>query len=143
MLEDDTSDDNISPNNILEYNLSDDDVLNDRPLSDVSDPPGSDESSRLLGELFSFAHWAFGPEGFPVLEILAFGDFFYQGRFSRYTFLLCRDTSSTSPANPDPIQQGTTLTFRNMRKNDRALWDLLNRNTDFLEASPTDSIVDD
>ena len=133
----------MSLDNTSEHHLSDDDASNDRPLSDVNDTSGSDESSRLLAQLFSFAQWAFGPEGFPVLEILAFGDFSYQGRFSRHTLLLCRDTSSTSPANLDSIQQGTATTFRNMRKNDRALWDLLNRNADFLETCPTDSIVDD
>ena len=132
----------MSPGHISEHNLSND-ASDDRPASDFSDTSGSDRSSTPLGELFSFANWAFGPEGFPGLEILAFGDFSYQGRFSRDTLLLCRDKSSSSPANSDSTQQGTALTFRNVRKNDRALWDLLKRNADFLEACPTDSILNE
>jgi hypothetical protein len=115
----------------------------DRQVSDVSDTPGSDQSSRLLGQLYTFANWAFGPGGFPVLEILAFGDFSYQGRFSRDTLLLCRDKSSGSLTDPYSTEDVTELTFRNMRKTDGALWDLLKRNADFLEACPIDSILDD
>jgi hypothetical protein len=143
VLEDDTSDDDMPPDNTSKHNLSDDDASDDRPVSDVSDTAGSYLSSVLLEELFTFANWAFGPKRFPKLDIVAFGDFSYQGRFSRNTLLLCRDKPSSSPANPDTTQQGTALTFRNMRKNDRALWDLLKRNADFLEACPTQAILND
>jgi len=141
VLEDDTSDDNISSDNISEHNLPDDDASDDRPVPDISDTAGPDQSSEPLGELFSFANWAFGPEGFPELDIVAFGDFSYRGRFSRKNLLLCRDKSSSSPANLDSTQQGTALTFRNMREDDRALWGLLKRNADFLEACPAETIL--
>jgi hypothetical protein len=143
VLEDDTSDDNMYPDNISERNLSDADASADRPVFEVNDTADSDPSSTKLEALFSFANWAFGPEGFPVLDILAFGDFSYQGRFSKYNLLLCRDKSSSSPANPHSARKGTALTFRKVRKNDRALWDLLKRNSDFLEACPTDPILYD
>jgi len=126
----------MSLNITSEHNLSDDD--SDDPESEIRDA-----ASVLLGKLFGFANWAFGPEGFPELDIVAFGDFSYQGRFSWNNLLLCRDKSSSSPANPDSTQQGAAFTFRNMRKNDRALWDLLKRNADFLEACPSDEILDD
>lgn len=84
-----------------------------------------------------------GPGGFSVLEILAFGDFSYQGHFARDTLLLCRDKPSGSLTDPYSTEDVTPLTFRNMRKTDRALWDLLKRNADFLEACPIDPVLDD
>jgi hypothetical protein len=141
VLEEDTPDDNMPRDNTSEHNLSDNGASDDRPVSNVSDTASPSPSPALLEELFSFANWAFGPEGFLGLDIVAFGDFSYQGRFSRNTLLLCRNKPSSSPANPDTTQQGTALTFRNMRKNDRELWDLLKRNAGFLEACPTQSIL--
>ncbi len=41
-------------------------------------------------ELFDFARWAFGNNGLPKLQILAFGDFSYDGRYIERMVLLCR-----------------------------------------------------
>jgi hypothetical protein len=144
----DTSHDNLLGDKTTEYNLSVDDTSNDHPSYGISDddtPSALGELLRLPTELISFAQWAFGPEGFPVLQILAFGDFSYNGRFSRYNALLCRDTLSASSANRDSEQDiaASIPTFRFIRKDDGALWGLINKNADFFEACPTDPIVED
>lgn len=41
-------------------------------------------------ELFEFARWAFGSNGLPRLQILAFGDFSYDVRHLREHVVLCR-----------------------------------------------------
>jgi hypothetical protein len=37
-----------------------------------------------------FADWAFGAEGLPDLQVLAWGDFSHEGRYARHNVLLCR-----------------------------------------------------
>jgi len=41
-------------------------------------------------ELEAFANWAFGPDGFPCLQVLASGDFSYGNRFADTHTLWCR-----------------------------------------------------
>ncbi|KAJ5737792.1 uncharacterized protein N7483_002917 [Penicillium malachiteum] len=41
-------------------------------------------------EIFSFAKWAFGVDGLPNLQVIAGGDFAYQGRYSTVNIMLCR-----------------------------------------------------
>ncbi|PVH72613.1 hypothetical protein DL98DRAFT_382280, partial [Cadophora sp. DSE1049] len=82
-------------------------------------------------ELLRFANWAFGPNGLPTLQVLAFGDFYYDGRSHIHNKLFCRHT----------CEDELILTFRHVIENDTELWDLIDRNTEFLEACPTDSIV--
>ena len=51
-------------------------------LSDGSD--GSEAfstESAEIKEVLDFADWAFGPNGLPRLEVLAFGDFSYEKRY--------------------------------------------------------------
>ncbi|KAH6667672.1 hypothetical protein B0J14DRAFT_169359 [Halenospora varia] len=104
------------------------------------------EILRLPGGLLQFANWAFGPDGLPALQVLAFGDFSYDGRFHNHNHLFCRHTWSIRNPENDTLQQSEDeliLTFRPIRENDRKLWDLIDRNTEFLEACPTDSIIND
>ena len=104
------------------------------------------EIQCLPTELREFTNWAFGPHGLPTLEVLAFGDFSYDGRFDVRNKLFCRHTRSTGYPGDDTSQQihdKLLLTFRPVRENDRKLWDLIDRNTEFLKACPTDSILDD
>jgi len=126
--------------------------------SNSGKPPNSTHSTASLDsfdtaeiqclptELREFTNWAFGPHGLPTLEVLAFGDFSYDGRFDVRNKLFCRHTRSTGYPGDDTSQQihdKLLLTFRPVRENDRKLWDLIDRNTEFLKACPTDSILDD
>ena len=43
-----------------------------------------------LFPVFDFAQWAFGPDGLPHLQVLAVGDFSYDGRFKSQCLLLGR-----------------------------------------------------
>jgi hypothetical protein len=111
-----------------------------------SEPFDIAEILRLPAELLRFANWAFGPNGLPTLQVLAFGDFSYDGRSHIHNKLFCRHTWSIRNPENDILQQSEdelVLTFRLVRENDRELWDLIDRNTEFLEACPTDSIVTD
>lgn len=101
------------------------------------------EMSRLPPKLRKFAHWAFGPDGLPTLEVLAFGDFSHDGRFRNHNHLFCRHTRSIRTLENDTSQQGEgerVLTFCPIRGNYRE-WGLIDRNKEFLEACPTNSII--
>jgi hypothetical protein len=104
------------------------------------------EEQRIGGKPPSITHWAFGPDRLPTLQVLAFRDFFYDGRLYIHNHLICRYTWSIRNPENDISQQGKDeliLTFRPVRPNDRELWDLIDRNTEFFGACPTDSIVTD
>ncbi|KAM6511256.1 hypothetical protein FALCPG4_016258 [Fusarium falciforme] len=51
---------------------------------------------ELRNEFRHFAEWAFGPDGIPSLDIIAFGDFAYGGWENSRNVLLGRNTSGTS-----------------------------------------------
>ena len=95
--------------------------------------------SQTMPELLEFADWAFGPEGLPQLEILAYGDFSYQGR--QPNTLLCR------PQGLKQIMAGrkTTLAskspYRQVTKEDVRLWKVVQDNLDLLEACPEDYLL--
>ncbi|KAI9784369.1 MAG: hypothetical protein M1816_000893 [Peltula sp. TS41687] len=71
-----------------------------RDLSDLHQSQHSDGKIRNKGfppALAEFAQWAFGPTGYPALQVLAYGDFSYEGRYERYNLLLCRRESPSLP----------------------------------------------
>jgi hypothetical protein len=45
-------------------------------------------------EVYQFAEWAFGPHGFPKLQIVAYGDFSHENRHASKNTLLCRRAPS-------------------------------------------------
>jgi hypothetical protein len=49
--------------------------------------------SAEIKEVLDFADWAFGPNGLPRLEVLAFGDFSYEERYLKQRFLARRKRS--------------------------------------------------
>lgn len=63
------------------------------------------EILRLPAELLGFANWAFGPNGLPTLQVLAFGDFSYDGRFHIHNKLFCRRTWSIRNPENDISQE--------------------------------------
>jgi hypothetical protein len=115
-------------------------------ISDNQSTSASPDCPSIPFEILTFSNWAFGPQGFPNLQVLAYGDFSYDGRFSQYNTLMCRDTSWSIPGNLTSRQQETKVldwTFRRLKKSDVALWELVKENADFLGACPTDLILAD
>ncbi|KAF2193539.1 hypothetical protein K469DRAFT_691105 [Zopfia rhizophila CBS 207.26] len=92
-----------------------------------------EEFPVLVEELSEFARWAFGPDGFVALKILAFGDFSYQGRHQRAQVLLCRDESRVS-------DNASGKNFRYVKKSDQELWELLEYYSEALESCPADPL---
>jgi hypothetical protein len=95
--------------------------------------------SQTMPELLKFADWAFGPEGLPELEILAYGDFSYRGR--QPNTLLCRSQDLKQ------IMAGTKTTlasksrYRQVTKMDARLWEVAQENFDLLEACLEDYLL--
>ncbi|KAH8679710.1 hypothetical protein BGZ60DRAFT_235687 [Tricladium varicosporioides] len=103
------------------------------------------EMSLLPPKLRAFTNWAFGPDGLPMLEVLAFGDFSYDGRFRNHNHLFCRHTRLIRPLENDSSQQSEdewVPTFRPIGVGYKE-WDLINRNKMFLAACPTNFITND
>ena len=85
-------------------------------------------SSAAIAEaedLVSFAEWAFGPDGLPALQVLAFGDFSHGDRYRSQQFLMHRVYPSwggkelAGPACDDT----TWLPFRSADMSDSSIWD--------------------
>ena len=118
-------------------------------IKDSTDSSESFEIAEILSlssGLLQFANWAFGPDGLLGLQVLAFGDFSYDGRFHNHNHFFCRHTWSIRNPEDDSLQQSNDeliLKFRPIRENDRELWELIDQNTEFLEACPTDPIIHD
>lgn len=77
-------------------------------------------------ELEAFADWAFGPDGFPRLQVLASGDFSYGNRFAGTHTLWRRDTGGS--------QKGKT--WRMVEQSDIAENELIDANMDMMSACP-------
>src|SRR6266536_4583307 len=60
-------------------------------------------------DFLEFADWAFSGEGLSNLQILAWGDFSYEGRYTRYNLLLCKAENG----------------YRTLTKADVKYWDLV------------------
>lgn len=91
----------------------------------------------------AFAHWAFGPDGLTTLQVLALGDFSFQGRFADDQLLLCHKEPRTSQSADDALlttAHGPELTFREVTGEDRNLQALVDAQSDLLEACPVDSL---
>lgn len=76
-------------------------------------------------ELETFANWAFGPNGFPRLQVLASGDFSYGNRFADTHALWCRKTRGLR-----------TKTWRTVEQSDVAENELIDANMDMMSACP-------
>ena len=93
--------------------------------------------------LSNFAYWAFSPYGLPNLQVLAYGDFSYGGRYVEDTFVFGRDGFVQSSEKwkflaADP-KLDTDVGFSLLGKNERN--EVMARYGDFLEACPVDPLV--
>ena len=77
-------------------------------------------------ELEAFANWAFGPDGFPCLQVLASGDFSYGNRFADTHTLWCRKSRGS----------GSDKTWRIVEQSDIAENELIDANMDMMSACP-------
>ena len=77
-------------------------------------------------ELEAFADWAFGPDGFPRLQVLASGDFSYGKRFAETQTLWCRKIGGSR----------SKKTWRTVEQSDIAENELIDANMDMLSACP-------
>ena len=86
-----------------------------------------------------FASWAFGPDGPSNLQILAYGDFSYQGRYREDTYLFGRNPSFNSPRALAPFPYNSNGYYSLLQKEERRL--VMAQYGGFLEACPVDSLV--
>ena len=94
-------------------------------------------------DLLQLAQWAFSPDGLPNLQIIAYGDFSYDGRYTQYTELFCRDQPIPQQCKDlkltTPVQ--SIWTFRRLTKDDVNLQSLVQDNLDMLGACAVDTIM--
>ena len=83
-------------------------------------------------ELEAFAEWAFGPSGFPRLQVLASGDFAHGNLFAGSRTLWCRRSHAST----------TEAKWRAVQPEDVALQELIDANMDMLSACPVGSLYD-
>jgi hypothetical protein len=119
-------------------------TLRDSPV-DSSNHESESRSrvSQTLPEVFDFAHWAFGPDGLPELEILAYGDFSYQGR--QPNILLCRSQDLTETMTDRSEGTGaahaSNSPYRQVTRKDVRLWEMVQGHSDLLEACAEDYLL--
>lgn len=92
---------------------------------------------RALPAVKRFANWVFGPDGLTALEILAYGDFSFQGR--QPNLLFCR--SQDMVVDEDDAATSPGPKFHTLTAQDTRLWDVVQENLDFLEACPEDYLL--
>ena len=104
-------------------------------------------STAKARNLLAFADWAFGPSGFRSLQILAYGDFSYGGRYARQQFLFRRSTAfevSLGQSGKIPPDAGEEVppTFHAMANADKTLWDLTEVPEEVLGSCPVDDLME-
>lgn len=95
----------------------------------------NDMSTDVPLSFLGFAQWAFDPIGFPKLRLLLYGDFSQDGRYMERNTVLCRN-ENFSPNNEKSSEGSdySNLSFREVRDDDKELWDLCKEHSDFLGA---------
>jgi hypothetical protein len=78
-----------------------------------------------------FVQWAFEQSGIQSLQIIAFGDFSCNGRYSRSNILLCRNPRMDGVGMPVGNRY-----YRRLVSEDRAVWELLDCYSGALQAFP-------
>ena len=89
--------------------------------------------------LSDLALWAFGPDGLSNLQVLAYGDFSYQGRYVEDTFVFGRNRSGNSPVVSTRSLDRSDFGYSLLQKDERN--DVMALYGDFLEACPVDPLL--
>ncbi len=92
-----------------------------RPRAKAAEPSGSrDDGAELLHSpglqgFVQLADWAFGADGLPALQILAWGDFSFDRRFAADQLVLCRHENSYRPLpRADALVQGVAADYADL-----------------------------
>ena len=98
---------------------------------------GDNLDDDILSMIIEFADWAFGADGLPNLQILASGDFSYQGLYAYESLILCKTKGAT---NADDKKRN----FRPLgdKDSDPDIWEFIRENMDMLAACPVDPIFE-
>lgn len=95
-------------------------------------------------EIVKFAEWAFGPEGLPSLQILAFGDFSFEDRYQKQQLLMRRKYGKRMRSRE--TSRGTfydNTSDRNFCLADVAEWDSIQVNgSNFLSVCPESGLME-
>ena len=86
--------------------------------------------------LHDFASWAFGSQGIQSLRVIAFGDFSYDGRYSKGNVLLGRASESMA------MGAQADRNYRPFDKDRQPHMELFEKYLNVLEACPTDSLLE-
>jgi hypothetical protein len=89
---------------------------------------------------YEFIWTAFGPDGPPSLEVIALGDFSYQGRYAQSTAFLVRTTQQERAGRVDGKQWWRH--YRNLLPTDYEQNKLIDKYRDVLAACPGNTVVD-
>ncbi len=115
------------------------------PASEVAEDGLAPVLDRAPEDLLEFASWVFGNEGIPSLQVLAYGDFSFGGRFENHSFIFCRGEWELEGEPKENGEGGDirfrTLPFRLLRDGDAEMKELVSENRDFLTTCPTDTIL--
>lgn len=110
---------------------------------------GSENDAQISSEaveFVSFAEWAFGPTGFPALQVLAFGDFSHQDQYERQQFLVRRVDQVPHPTRQRHGGSGCDdrdLNFWPVEPSDSSVWDRVSIDgPEFLAACPGSGLID-
>lgn len=97
-------------------------------------------------EFLSFAEWAFGPSGLPNLQILAFGDFSHEDRYSSQQFLVRRVGHAKECIQEDDrpaMYEPSRLSFCSADIADPQIWNRVSMDgAQFLGACPEGGLVE-
>ena len=99
----------------------------------TSTPHSKDSTGLVTAALVRFAQWAFGENGLPQLELLAYGDFSQQGLWSKHSVVLCRNSHAS--------ESGLAWNFRRLRGDDLHLESLFQNSLEYLSACPANNIT--
>jgi hypothetical protein len=145
-LEDDIeaqTSENRAPTGIIIDGLSSRAPASQSSMSDA-DLEDMQELVNLPGSLLSFAKWAFGADGIPSLQVIAYGDFSFGTRFKLQSHIICRQAftfSKRKQAEAPGTSETIQLPFRPIRDSDIKMMELVNENMDFLGACPVDHLM--
>jgi hypothetical protein len=111
--------------------------------SRINDGPDQDNlPARFKRPFHDLAQWAFGPEGFASLQLIAYGDFSYDGRYAQNNLFLGRNVGELRYK----VYRHEELMGNNLRDfwsdDERRFNKLIEKHSEMLSACPIDSILE-